>query len=242
MPPHGPPNPTTKTKVMLISKGHIGLCSDGEATAKPKGQLGWHRRTSKRRIFLHGPPLVFSNTDPLRITEKSFSLHHRTDTPYQMYSHTQQAPQPPQLLVDGYISIMLGPLDADAYHSALLRRGAGPLQAYTVQGYPLSFRAVPSPVPGLEPPRPWVVDYVVLNMGTVIPQQLWVPPLQREFLCPPIFFFQRGRLGLPLNQAVGGNLMYLDDASRPAPLGANCGNHAQIRLHVSCLSLFVYRV
>ncbi|KAN0132265.1 hypothetical protein V8E53_010031 [Lactarius tabidus] len=148
-----------------------------------------------------------------------------------MYSHAQQAPQPPQLLVDGYISIMLGPRDADAYHSTLLRRGAGPLRAYTVQGYPLPFYAVPSPVPSLEPPTPWVVDYAALDMGTVIPQRLWVPPPQHEFLCPPIFFFQRGRLGFPLNQAAGGNLMYLDGASRPAPLGANCGNHAQIRLN-----------
>lgn len=164
-----------------------------------------------------------------------FTAPSHRHSPEQMYSHTPQTPQPPQLLVDGYISIMLGPQDADAYHSTLLRRGAGPLQEYTVQGYPVSFRAVPSPVPGLEPPRPWVVDYVVLNMGTVIPQQLWVPPLQQEFLCPPIFFFQRGRLGLPLSQAVRGNLMYLDNASRPAPLGGNCGNHAQIRLHVSFL-------
>jgi hypothetical protein len=157
----------------------------------------------------------------------------------QMYSHTQP---PPQLLVDGYISIMLGPLDADAYHSTLLRRGARPLQEYTVQRYPLPFYAVPSPVPGLEPPTPWVIDYAVLDMGTVVPQQLWIPPLQREFLCPPIFFFQRGRLGLPLIQAVAGNLMYLDGANRPAPLGATCGNHAQIRVNVSYLTLSIYRV
>ena len=141
--------------------------------------------------------------------------------------------QPRQLLVDGYIAHMVGPRDGGAYHSFLLRRGEYPLLAYNGSGYPLPFYAVPSPIPGLEPPTPWLVDYVAVDMGTVIPQQLWVPPVQREFLNPPIFFFQKGRLGLYLNQAAGGNLVNLTDASRPAPLGANCGNHAQIRVNVS---------
>lgn len=140
--------------------------------------------------------------------------------------------QPRQLLVDGYIAHMVGPLDGGAYHSFLLRRGEHPLNAYSGPGYPQPFYAVPSPIPGLEPSTPWLVDLVVVDMGTVIPQQLWVPPLQRDFLRPPIFFFQNG-LGLPLNQAAGGNCLYLTGASHPAPLGANCGNHAQIRINVS---------
>ncbi|KAF8264568.1 hypothetical protein EI94DRAFT_1592684 [Lactarius quietus] len=125
---------------------------------------------------------------------------------------------------------MLGPQDAAVYHAALLRRGASPLEAYIYPEYH-HFRAIPSPIPGLEPPTPWVVDYTATNIGTVIPQRRWVPPLQRDLLRPPIFFFERGQLGLPLGKAVVGDLMYLNDASRPAPVGPSSRNHAQIRIN-----------
>jgi hypothetical protein len=142
--------------------------------------------------------------------------------------------QPPhQLLVDGCISTMFGPRDAEVYQSTLLRRGAGPLQEYKDPGYPRTFFAVPSPGPFVGPQTPWVVDYVIGDMGTVVPQKLWSPRLRHEFLRPPIFFFRNGGLGLPLNQAAGGNCMYLHGAPHPAPLGENCGNHTQIRINVS---------
>ena len=152
-----------------------------------------------------------------------------------MYSHTHQPPQGLQLLVDGCISNMFGPRDAEAYQSTLLRRGAGPLQEYNAPGYPRTFFAMPSPGPFVNQQTPWVIDYVIGDMGTVVPQKLWSPRLRHEFLRPPIFFFRKneGRLGLPLNQAAGGNCMYLLGASHPAPLGENCGNHAQIRISVS---------
>ena len=68
-----------------------------------------------------------------------------------MYSQTHQPPlqllAPLKLLVDGCISTMFGPRDAEAYRSTLLRREAGPLQEYDAPGYPRTFFAVPSPGP-----------------------------------------------------------------------------------------------
>ena len=155
-----------------------------------------------------------------------------------MYPRTQQPI--PDLLIDGYIANMVGPQAAGAYHSTLLRRGAGPLRAYNDPRYPRTFLAVPSPVPGLGQPTPWVVDTAVEDMGTVIPQTLWAPRLQRELLRPPIFFFGTGGLGLPLNQAAEGDCMSLRGASRPAPFDATCSTHAQIRIYVSFVHVFVF--
>ena len=146
------------------------------------------------------------------------------------------AHQPPQLLIDGYIATMFGPRDTETYHSILLRREPRLLQPYNLTGYPGIFFANPPLRPDLDPRQqqtPWVIDYTVLNQGTVIKQQIYVPRIQLESLRPPIFFVHRnGGLGLPLNQAAGGDCMSLQGASHLTPLGA-CSTHAQIRINVS---------
>lgn len=138
------------------------------------------------------------------------------------------------LLIDGYIALTFGPQDAEAYHCTLLRE-SHVLRPYNLTEYPGIFFAMPPHRPDLDPRQPqtpWVIDHMVWNQGTVIGQQRWDTRNQYEFLCPPIFFVHRnGGLGLPLNQAAGGDCMSLRGASQPAPLGETCGTHAQIRIN-----------
>ncbi|KAH8982083.1 hypothetical protein EDB92DRAFT_136210 [Lactarius akahatsu] len=144
-------------------------------------------------------------------------------------------PHAQHLLIDGYIASTFGPQPAEAYHCTLLRREPRFLQPENLPGYPGTFFAVPPHRPDLNPHQPqtlWAIDQAVRNQGTVIRQQIWVPRNQHGFLCPPIFFFHRnGGLGLPLNQAAGGNCMSLQGASQPAPLGDTCSTHAEIRIN-----------
>ncbi len=74
----------------------------------------------------------------------------------------------------------------------------------------------------------WLLDYMVRDVGTVVPQSLWTPAAtsdaQRYGTVPlnmPIFFVQRDgmTLGLPLNQAAAGDCSALLNARAPAPVG-----------------------
>ncbi|KAH9021303.1 hypothetical protein EDB85DRAFT_433210 [Lactarius pseudohatsudake] len=151
--------------------------------------------------------------------------------PSYQYSTQQMNQHAHDLLIDGYIAMTFGPRDAEAYHCTLLRRE---LRPYNLTEYPGIFFAMPPHRPDLDPRQPqtpWVIDHMVWNQGTVIGQQIWAARIQYEFLCPPIFFVHRnGGLGLPLNQAAGGDCMSLRGASQPAPLGETCSTHAQIRI------------
>jgi hypothetical protein len=100
-------------------------------------------------------------------------------------------------------------------------------------------RFVARPAAGTLPTRPlmhdlhgnplWLIDYSVMDIGTVIPQTLWSPArnttglrqhVAEASLQLPIFFTQEdGRLGLPLGDAAGGNCESLRDAQMQAPLG-----------------------
>ncbi|KAI0277836.1 hypothetical protein BGY98DRAFT_1186968 [Russula aff. rugulosa BPL654] len=74
----------------------------------------------------------------------------------------------------------------------------------------------------------WLLDYIVRDVGTVVPQSLWSPPTTTDAqrysiasLNMPIFFIQRDRttLGLPLNQAATGNCSAILNAHQTAPVG-----------------------
>ena len=72
----------------------------------------------------------------------------------------------------------------------------------------------------------WLLDYIVRNIGTVVPQRLWTPSnpadAQRYATVPlhmPIFFVMNGTVGLPLNQAAAGDCAELLNAHQPAPVG-----------------------
>ena len=72
----------------------------------------------------------------------------------------------------------------------------------------------------------WLLDYIVRNIGTVVPQRLWTPSnpadAQRYATVPlhmPIFFVMNGTVGLPLNQATAGDCAALLNARQLAPIG-----------------------
>ncbi|KAH9058084.1 hypothetical protein EDB87DRAFT_1823332 [Lactarius vividus] len=118
-----------------------------------------------------------------------------------------------------------GPQDAENYHRNLLKEYQA-LRPYNLIEYPGIFFAMPPHRPDLDPRQPQT------PWGTVIGQKIWTTRNQHEFLCPPIFFVNRnGGLGLPLNQAAGGDCMSLRGASQPLPLDETCSTHAQIRIN-----------
>ena len=74
----------------------------------------------------------------------------------------------------------------------------------------------------------WLIDYSIVDIGTVVPQTLWSPRNTtglRQYVAEaslqlPIFFTQEdGRLGLSLDDAAGGNCESLCDAQMQALLG-----------------------
>ena len=84
----------------------------------------------------------------------------------------------------------------------------------------------------------WLLDYMVRNVGTVVPQRLWTPSspadAQRYANVPllmPIFFVLNGTVGLPLNQAAAGDCAALLNAHLRAPVGDR--STATIRITVS---------
>jgi hypothetical protein len=86
----------------------------------------------------------------------------------------------------------------------------------------------------------WLLDYLLRDVGTVVPQCLWSPTAtsdaQRYGSVPlnmPIFFVHRDRttLGLPLNQAASGDCSALLNGRLPAPVG--CCHTTFIRIMVS---------
>jgi hypothetical protein len=146
-----------------------------------------------------------------------------------------------------YISRMLGAALAPRYFSQLVR-----VDEHTFQLALLNeiFWLLYPGVQGVHPTtrinnRPaWLLDYVVRNVGTVVPQRLWTPAsssdAQRYGTTPlnmPIFFVQKdGALGLPLNLAAAGNCAALLNARAPAPVG-QC-HTTTIRIMVSIFFSF----
>jgi len=149
-------------------------------------------------------------------------------------------PQHPDLLIDGYLSHMFSPRDAETYHLSLLGRESRPIPWHVILPEEIFFAAPP---PGVEPNQEtWAIDYGIKDTGLVIPQQIWTPRkpsdeqryVHHEQLRPPIFFAQKdGSLGLPLKAAAAGNCMCLRDAGRVAGVGPS--SHAQIRINVSSI-------
>ena len=126
---------------------------------------------------------------------------------------------------------MLGTVQAPGYFTHLLRFDEHNFQLVVSNG---AFLLLHPAVQNVHPityigNRPaWLLDYIVRDVGSVIPQRLWSPTTtadaQRYGSVPlnmPIFFIQRDRstLGLPLNQAASGNCSALLNAHQPAPVG-----------------------
>ena len=145
---------------------------------------------------------------------------------------------PPDLFVDGYLSHMFGPLDAEIYHTSLLGTESGLIPRHATPPEGIFVAAAP---PGVEPNQGvWELDYAIKDAGVVIPQQIWAPRkpadaqryVHHEQLRPPIFFaLKDGSLGLPLTAGAAGSCMCLRGAEQVAAVGP--GSHAQIRINVS---------
>lgn len=148
------------------------------------------------------------------------------------------------LFVDGYIAQMFDPWDAEALHVSLLKRGSRDIR-WHIDHVTGAFSAPPPFGPSNQ--HDWVIiDYAVRNPGPVIRQNIWkksdkVHLVDHEQLCPPIFFINENSqdLGLPLIEAAGGNCMCLRGAEKEAPVGTSA--HAQIRINVSSISMFIVR-
>ena len=153
---------------------------------------------------------------------------------------------------DGYISKMVGPLEAARYFTRLLQFDERQL------------RLVISPhgaiyiiLPAVQHARPstlidnrpaWLLDFLYRDYGTVVPQSIWSPATagdaQRYCNVPlnmPIFFVhgERGTLGLRLAQATAGRIEGLMNGRAPAPIGN--GHTTSIRIKVS-VSQVAHRV
>ena len=150
------------------------------------------------------------------------------------------------LLIDGYISQTFKSPDADTYQVSLLKRELGQFQWYIDAARFLA----PPPAGTLSDQHNWVIDYVVKHTGPVIQQKFWTPKkssdrvrrVDHEPLKPPIFFIHNNGqdLGLPLIDAAGGNCMCLRGAEEAALVCASA--HAQIRVNVSLILTYVFRI
>ena len=160
-----------------------------------------------------------------------------------------------ELLVDGYISRALHPnKSAEVYLSHLLKTRNLKELCQTLSS-PSGVVFVVRNAKRLLPPQPlmsdhdgvplWLLDYVIKDIGTVVPQRLWTPHNKNDFkqhveeadLQLPVFFIhENGDLGLSLEDAVSGRCHdTLWDARTYAQLGGKTTTHIRISVGSSRL-------
>ncbi|KAF8269840.1 hypothetical protein EI94DRAFT_1798831 [Lactarius quietus] len=147
-----------------------------------------------------------------------------------------------ELLVDGYISRAFYPNKAaEVYLSHLLKTSNFRELCQTLPS-PNGKVFVVRDTSRFLPPSdlndvPLLLDYVVKDIGTVVPQTLWTPHNKNDLkqhveeadLQLPIFFIQNGDLGLSLEDAVNGRChSTLRDARTYAQLGGKTTTHIRI--------------
>ena len=153
-----------------------------------------------------------------------------------------------ELLVDGYISRAFYPnRSAEVYISHLLKTKNLKEICQTLPS-PSGVVFVVRDAKRLLPPQPlmsdhdgvplWLLDYVIKDTGTVVPQRLWIPHNKNDFkqhveeadLQLPVFFIhENGDLGLSLEDAVSGRCHdTLRDAHTYAQLGGKTTTHIRI--------------
>jgi hypothetical protein len=126
---------------------------------------------------------------------------------------------------------MLGAMQAPGYFTHLLHFDERNFQLAVSNGAFLLLHPAPQNVRPIAytANRPaWLLDYILRDVGTVVPQRLWAPAAtsdaQRYGTVPlnmPIFFVQKDRttFGLPLKDAASGKCSALLDTRHPAPVG-----------------------
>ncbi|KAI0255838.1 hypothetical protein BJV78DRAFT_1173700 [Lactifluus subvellereus] len=171
-------------------------------------------------------------------------------------SSEDQRGRPSQNVDHQYISIpfvnttgclvrMFGPRDAAFFIESLLKTSAREVHVVAnVPGWPNALMVSRPSMPDshvdalYNDNHPlWLLDFVPLTHGSVIPQKIWSPPNQSDWrryieqanLLMPVFFVQNnGIVGLPLPRAAVGDTATLRHADQPAPLGG--GHSTQIRI------------
>jgi len=135
------------------------------------------------------------------------------------------------LCTHSYIARMLGAAHAPRYFSQLVRVDEHTFQlVISNETFWLLYPAVKDvhPTTYIGNRHAWLLDYMMRNVGTVVPQRLWTPAATSDAqqygtvpLNMPIFFVQKDSvtLGLPLDQAAAGNCAALLNARAPAPVG-----------------------
>jgi hypothetical protein len=142
--------------------------------------------------------------------------------------------------VDGYISRSFGPQLAERHFCHILKS----------KSVPASFRLGPDRSSFIVdfPNQSCLLDRGDLGMGTVIPQNLWIPTtvtdrrqhVQDAELQMPIFFLHTdGKLGLTLEAAVSGRCHTLLNSQCSAPLGPRATTHIRIGVSEHFLSALV---
>jgi hypothetical protein len=146
----------------------------------------------------------------------------------------------------GYLAQTLGTRDTPPYLSRLTHVDERNLQHTFSTDWPDAFFITNPIIPNVHPSvyiagRPaWLLDYVLRDYGTVVPQRIWSPGTPSDAqrynnvtLNLPIFFVENDRraLGLSLIHAAAGDTMRLLDARATAPVG-HC-HTTSIRIKVS---------
>lgn len=148
------------------------------------------------------------------------------------------------LLIDGYISQTFQSRAAEQYFLDLLKSTSiPPYGTYHTKRKVYLFyvhsRLVPPHIPAQfsNPPDLWLLDYGIVNRGTVVPQTMWSPislidirrHIETAELRMPVFFEDKdGRVGISLGECVDGQCRALLDPKGPAPLGQKTTTHIRI--------------
>jgi len=153
--------------------------------------------------------------------------------------------------VDGYISQTFRPNSAEHYLRYLLKTNRSGLSLNQTSQTLLNqdgsgvfvARSIPddiSPPPSLQDRNGhplWLLDYSIVQTGTVIPQVRWSPEnvndhrqhVAEAILQMPIYFVQQtGVLGLSLDDAINGRCQTLRDSRVQAQLGGKTTTHIRI--------------
>ena len=88
----------------------------------------------------------------------------------------------------------------------------------------------------------WILDRMVVSVGTVVPQRLWIPHTttgirqhvaEAELQMPIFFQHTNGNLGLSLEAAMNGRSHTLINVQRFAPLGPRVKTYIRIGVSVT---------
>ena len=164
-----------------------------------------------------------SQSSPFAAPSQNIDLSSTSETRRVLQAQKPLSPQPLLTLdyvLDGYISYTFTPRNLEGYLVKLFNvRNVDDIQAIRYQN--CAFYVLNQPPHNSLPPHSvsgrnaWLLDHAVVSGGSVVPQQLWIPPGQGDRpryvdqvqLRMPVFFINaNGSLGVPVMSAAVGNI------------------------------------